>query len=107
MEETILEIDGLNLYFTQYERGLRRRILRPVCDLSCPACGGENDGGSGSQRLREKPAGAGDRGDSAVQTAGWRGRSVTSAGRWINGRARLCERGRSRWCRRAYPVWIR
>ena len=62
MEETILEIDGLNLYFTQYERGLRRRILRPVCDLSCRLAAGRmtavvGASGSGKSLLAQAIAG--------------------------------------------------
>ena len=37
----ILEIQNLSLSFTQYERGLRRRMLNPVRELNCRAQTGE------------------------------------------------------------------
>lgn len=37
----VLEIQELNLYFTQYARGLRRRELHPLRDLSCELFSGE------------------------------------------------------------------
>jgi len=39
--KTILEIRDLNIYFTQYDRGLRRRELHPVQGLSCRVNRGE------------------------------------------------------------------
>ena len=36
-----IEIQSLNLYFTQYARGLRRRELHPLRDLSCKLFSGE------------------------------------------------------------------
>ena len=39
--DTVLEISGLNIYFTRYERGLRRRELHPVRELSCRVRRGE------------------------------------------------------------------
>lgn len=50
-EAAILEIRDLNLYFIQYERGLHRRQLHPVKDLSCRLEQGKLTaivGGSGS-----------------------------------------------------------
>ena len=41
MEKPILKIQNLNLYFTQYARGLRRRELHPLRDLSCKLFSGE------------------------------------------------------------------
>ena len=41
MEKPILKIQNLNLYFTQYARGLRRRELHPIRDLSCKLFSGE------------------------------------------------------------------
>ena len=39
--ERILEIRDLNLYFTQYDKGLRQKELHPVRGLSCHVDGGE------------------------------------------------------------------
>lgn len=41
MNNTVLEIQDLNIQFTQYERGLRRRELHPVRGLSCIVREGE------------------------------------------------------------------
>ena len=41
MEKPILKIQNLNLYFTQYARGLRRRELHPLRDFSCKLFSGE------------------------------------------------------------------
>lgn len=40
-ELPVLSVRNLNLYFTQYERGLRRRELHPLRDLSCDLKAGE------------------------------------------------------------------
>ncbi len=37
----VLKIQNLNLYFTQYERGLRRREINPLRNISCELFSGE------------------------------------------------------------------
>ena len=59
MEKPILKIQNLNLYFTQYARGLRRRELHPFQWGA--------DGGGRGEWFGKKPAGARDSGNLAVQ----------------------------------------
>lgn len=41
MGDPVLKINDLNLYFTQYEKGLRRREINPLRHLSCEIHAGE------------------------------------------------------------------
>ena len=57
MEKPILKIQNLNLYFTQYARGLRRRELHPLRDLSCKLFSGELTAVVGASGSGKSPGG--------------------------------------------------
>ena len=46
--EPVLEIEHMSVYFTQYERGIRRRVLPVIRDLNLFCGGGEDRCGGGA-----------------------------------------------------------
>ena len=76
----ILDIRHMSVFFTQYDRGLRRRRLPVIRDLTLTVEPGQivavvGASGSGKSLLAHAVLG------SFPATAIWRGRSCTTAGR--------------------------